>query len=112
MPSEWTRTYRGASGDEGRVFTSLYGTSEDITNEGYRRLLVNGIFWAVGLEDAIRPDLDVSFVGPFEPNTFGGGGAYAKGIRPEMYEGWTSPIPANHNTQKTDAKAKPKPAAK
>ncbi|MCP5551189.1 MAG: discoidin domain-containing protein [Akkermansiaceae bacterium] len=108
MPSEWTRTYKSASGKEGRAFTSLYGTSEDIRNEGYRRLLVNGIFWAVGLEDAIKPDLDVSFVGPFDPNTFGGGGAYALGIKPEMYAGWDSPIPANHNTQKTEAN----PAAK
>jgi hypothetical protein len=64
MPSEWTRTYKSASGKEGRVFTSLYGTSEDITNEGYRRLLVNGMFWAVGLEDKITPDLNIAFVGP------------------------------------------------
>ncbi len=110
MPSEWTRTYRSASGREGRVFTSLYGTSEDIRNEGYRRLLVNGVFWAVGLDAAIKPDLDVSFVGPFQPNTFGGGGAHAKGIKPEMYAGWDTPIPANHNTRKTESKAAPKKA--
>ena len=29
MPSEWTRTYKSASGKSGRVFTSLYGTPED-----------------------------------------------------------------------------------
>ena len=38
MPSEWTRTYRSPSGKTGRVFTTLYGTSEDITNDGYRRI--------------------------------------------------------------------------
>ena len=97
QPSEWTRTYKSGSGKEGRVFTSLYGTSEDITNEGYRRLMVNGMFWAVGLEDKITPDLNIAFVGAGKPNTFGGG-AYARGIKPEMYAGFESPIPANNNT--------------
>lgn len=104
MPSEWTRTYKSASGKEGRVFNTLYGTSEDITNEGYRRLVINGILWSLGLEASIKPDLDISFVGPFKPNTFGGG-AYAHGVKPEMYAGWDSPIPANANTKST---AKPK----
>jgi len=112
MPSEWTRTYKSASGKSGRVFTTLYGTSEDITNEGYRRMIVNGIFWALGLEDSIKPDLDVSFVGPFKPNTFGGG-AYAHGVKPEMYAGFTSQIPANNNTRSTKkAKQEEKPEAK
>lgn len=106
MPAEWTRSYRSRSGKEGRVFTTMHGTSEDIQNEGYRRLLCNGILWALGLEDAITAKLDYSFVGPFSPNTFAGGG-HARGIKPEMYAGWTSPIPANHNT-----KGDSKPAAK
>lgn len=105
MPSEWTRSYKSASGKEGRVFTSLYGTSEDITNDGYRRLLVNGIFWALGLEKKITPDLNIAFVGPFKPNTFGGG-AYARGIKPEMYAGFASPIPANNNTKDESKKKK------
>ncbi|CAN5909719.1 hypothetical protein BH11VER1_BH11VER1_09710 [soil metagenome] len=112
QPSEWTRTYKSASGKTGRVFTSLYGTSEDITNEGYRRLLVNGIFWTLGMEEAITPDLNIAFVGPFKPNTFGGG-AYARGIKPEMYAGFESPIPANNNTKKTEVrKEEPKKAEK
>ncbi len=99
MPSEWTRVYQGAAGKTGRVFTTLYGTSEDIMNDGYRRMLVNGCFWALGLEDSITPDLNIELVGPFQPNTFGGG-SYAKGIKPEVYSGFNSPIPANHNVQK------------
>lgn len=97
MPSEWTRTYKSASGKTGRVFTSLYGTPEDLTNEGYRRLICNGIFWAVGLENAITPDMHVATVGPFKPNTFGNQ-THARGIKPEMYAGFESPIPANNNT--------------
>ncbi|MCA9057024.1 MAG: hypothetical protein KDA85_00935, partial [Planctomycetaceae bacterium] len=57
------------SGKTARVFTSLYGTPEDLLNDGYRRLLVNGCYWAMGLEDAIKPDANIAFVGPFEPNT-------------------------------------------
>lgn len=107
MPSEWTRTYRSASGQTGRVFTTLYGTPEDITNEGYRRLVVNGCLWALGLEAAITPDLAVAFVGPFKPNTFGAG--YALGVKPGMYAGFTSPIPAHHNVrQPPPKKANPK----
>ncbi len=98
MPSEWTRSYKSASGKVGRVFTTLYGTSEDITNDGYRRMVVNGVFWALGLEDAIKPDLNIAFVGPFKPNTFNAGG-HARGIKPEMYAGFESPIPANNNTR-------------
>jgi putative membrane-bound dehydrogenase-like protein len=105
QPSEWTRTYKSASGKVGRVFTTLYGTSEDITNEGYRRLVVNGIFWAVSLESAIKPDLNVAFVGPFKPNTYNSGG-YARGIKPEMYAGFESPIPANNNTKNPNPPAK------
>ncbi len=98
MPSEWTRTYKSASGRTGRVFTTLYGASEDITNEGYRRMIVNACFWALGMEDSINAELKIDFVGPFRPNTFGDGG-YAKGVTPEMYAGFDSPIPANNNTR-------------
>ncbi|TWU58589.1 Trehalose utilization [Rubripirellula tenax] len=103
MPSEWTRTYRSESGQVGRVFTSLYGTPEDLTNEGYRRLMVNGIVWAIGLEDAITSDLNIAFVGPFKPNTFGNQ-THARGIKPEAYAGYESPIPAHNNISPPKAK--------
>ncbi len=105
MPSEWTRTYKSASGKMGRVFTSLYGTPEDILNDGYRRMMVNGCFWALGMDSSIKPDANIAFVGPFKPNTFAGG-AYARGIKPEMYAGFESPIPANNNTVDPNAKNK------
>ncbi|TWU15931.1 ThuA domain-containing protein [Allorhodopirellula heiligendammensis] len=103
MPSEWTRTYQGESGQEGRVFTSLYGTPEDLTNDGYRRLILNGILWAVGLEDDITADLNIELVGPFQPNTFGNQ-THARGIRPQDYAGFESPIPAHNNSGKAEKK--------
>ncbi|MGK0186156.1 MAG: hypothetical protein ACI9R3_001939 [Verrucomicrobiales bacterium] len=98
MPSEWTRSYKSASGKEGRVVTSLYGASEDLLNEGYRRTLVNASLWAIGLEDAITPGLDVSLVGPYKPNTFGNK-RYAAGVKPSVYSAFDSPIPAKAAAQ-------------
>ena len=101
MASEWTRTYVGEDGRTGRVFTSLYGASEDILNPGYRRMVVNGVYWSVGLEDQIRADSNIDFLGSYEPNTFGQR-REAKGVKPVDYDGFVSPIPANHNTAKPE----------
>ena len=40
-PGVWVRTYKNKAGRSGRVFASTYGASEDILNDGYRRMLVN-----------------------------------------------------------------------
>ncbi len=65
MPVAWYRTYTGASGKSGRVFTTTHGASEDLLNEGFRRMAVNALLWAAGLEASIQPDSDISFVGPY-----------------------------------------------
>lgn len=67
VPGAWTRQYQGKDGHAGRVFTSTYGASNDILSEGYLRLLLNGCIWAVGLEQKITPELNVAFVGPYNP---------------------------------------------
>jgi type 1 glutamine amidotransferase len=92
LPVAWTRTYRGASGREGRVFTTTHGASEDLRNEGFRRMLVNAALWAAGLEASITPTSDVSLVGPYRPTTYSFGG-FAKGVKPADMAGWDSPIP-------------------
>ncbi|MCC7010811.1 MAG: ThuA domain-containing protein [Acidobacteria bacterium] len=92
LPVAWTRTYRGTSGATGRVFTTTHGASEDLSNEGFRRMLVNAALWAVGLDGAIRPDSDVGFVGPFHPSSYSFGG-FVKGVRPADMAGWESAIP-------------------
>lgn len=94
-PGAWVRTYEGKSGKKGRVFTSTYGASEDLLNEDYRRLLVNGCFWAVGLEEAIKPDLTVDLVGPYHPVTFGFM-AHRPGVKPQELAGWESPLLPPH----------------
>ncbi|MBI1373949.1 MAG: hypothetical protein GC159_14595 [Phycisphaera sp.] len=93
VPGAWVRAYEGKDGKTGRVFTSTYGASDDITNDGYRRMLINACFWAVGLDDAIKPDLDVSFVGPFNPTWRHTHDYHVKPkIKPEELAGWDTPI--------------------
>lgn len=91
MPSTWTRQYAAKDGTMHRVFHSTQGASQDILDENYRRLLINGILWSAGMEKEIKPTLNISFVGPYKPNTFSFGG-HAKKVKPTDLAGWESPI--------------------
>jgi type 1 glutamine amidotransferase len=70
MPVAWTKTYKGESGKVGRVFTTTMGASQDFAHEGTRRMIVNGCYWALGLEDQIPPRSNVEIVGEFKPSPF------------------------------------------
>lgn len=92
-PNAWTRTYRGSkSGKPGRVFTTTSGASEDIMDDDFRRMLVNACFWALQMEDAIKPDNNVAMVGPYNPSTFRMNANYFVGVKPIELAGWESPI--------------------
>lgn len=91
IASTWTRHYKSADGSTHRVFHSTQGASLDILDENYRRLIINGIFWAVGMEKEIKPALDISFVGPYRPSNFSFRG-YAKKVKPSDLAGWNVPI--------------------
>jgi type 1 glutamine amidotransferase len=91
LPVVWTRTYKGSMGNEGRVFTTTHGASEDFENEGFRRMMINAAFWTMGMEGDIAAGSDVSFVGPYNPVTFSFGG-YRRGVRPADMAGWDTPI--------------------
>jgi hypothetical protein len=77
----WTKTYAGAAGRRGRVFTTTMGAAVDLPNPGLRRLLVNAVYWCVGLEDKIPPAANVELVGKYLPHGYGFG-KYQKGVRP------------------------------
>jgi hypothetical protein len=81
MPVAWTKTYAIEGGPQGRVFTSTMGAATDLVAEGTRRLLVNGCYWALGLDAKIPERSCVEFVGTFEPTPFGFNGA-RKGLKP------------------------------
>ena len=75
------------------MFTTTHGASEDLLNEGFRRMLVNAALWAVGLEDRIDGSSDVGLVGPFSPSRFDFKG-FVKQMKPSDLAGWDAPIPS------------------
>jgi len=81
MPIAWIKTYQGASGKTGRVFTTTMGAATDLASEGLRRLLVNAVYWCLGMEDQIPPRANVDLVGPYQPTGFGFG-KHIRGVRP------------------------------
>ena len=91
MPCTWTRHYTAADGSQHRVFHSTQGASQDLLDENYRRMILNGVLWAIGMEKEIRADLDISFVGPYRPGRFSFGG-HVKGVKPADLAGWDGPI--------------------
>lgn len=91
----WARDHytapSGAKKDARVVYTS-YGASEDLLDEGGRRFLVNACLWALGQEEAITADLDVSFVGDFRPSPYRGNAFSREGVKPADLAGWESAI--------------------
>ena len=81
MPLAWIKTYTGDTGNTSRVFNTTAGASVDLESEGLRRLLVNGCYWCMGMEDVIPEASVVDYVGDYAP-TFFGFGTFEKGLKP------------------------------
>jgi len=81
MPIAWTKTYTGTSGKAARVFTTTMGHEGDWKNEGFRRMMVNAAYWALGLENAIPTQACVDLVGTYDPLPIGYG-KHRKGVKP------------------------------
>jgi hypothetical protein len=82
MPMVWTREIRRESGTISRVVMSTIGASQDMESEDLRRLYVNSIFWAVGLESGIPKKADVRYVGEDWKASPFGGGKFRRGLKP------------------------------
>jgi hypothetical protein len=81
MPIAWTKTYSVKEGKTGRAFTTTMGSSTDFQSEGLRRLVVNGCYWALGMEDQIPEKSKVDLVGEFKPLPYDFNG-FKKGVKP------------------------------
>lgn len=81
VPVAWTKSYTGTSGKASRVFTTTMGHAGDLQSEGFRRLMVNACFWALGMEDKIPERAKVDLVGEYKPAPLGGGD-HKKGVKP------------------------------
>jgi hypothetical protein len=85
MPVAWLRTRRNESGKVNRILTTTMGAATDLLNEGVRRFLVNGAYWALGMEKRIPAKSNVDFVGLYAPTKFGFDG-FRRGVRPADLE--------------------------
>jgi hypothetical protein len=75
----WTREVKSESGKTNKILTMTMGAASDLVNEGLRRLIVNGVYWGLGLE--IPAKADVALVGDYQPSFYGFKG-FKTGVKP------------------------------
>ena len=83
MPVAWTREVKNDAGKVNKIVCTTMGSATDLQSEGMRRLVVNGVFWGLGIDVPQKANVDV--VGEFNPTMYGFGG-YKKGTKPSDYE--------------------------
>jgi len=83
MPVIWTRLHRNDNGTTTKILTSTLGSATDLENEGLRRLIVNAVYWGVGLDVPARAN--VAYVDEYIPSFYGFDG-FRKGLRPADFE--------------------------
>ena len=83
MPVVWTRMHKNASGTTNRIFTTTMGSATDLEDEGLRRLVVNAVYWGLGLD--VPAKADVTYVDEYVPSFYGFEG-FRKGLRASDFE--------------------------
>src|SRR5688572_23501155 len=79
MPVAWTRLYKSEKGKENKIFCTTMGSATDLESEGMRRLVVNAVYWGLGMD--VPQKADVAYVDEFKPTMYGFGG-YRRGLKP------------------------------
>jgi len=69
MPVVWTRLHLNEAGKQNKILTSTLGAATDLENEDLRRLIVNGVYWGLGLN--VPDKADVRVVDPYQPTMYG-----------------------------------------
>ncbi|MEM9346764.1 MAG: ThuA domain-containing protein [Planctomycetota bacterium] len=67
LPIAWTKTWTGNDGKASPILHFTMGSAKDFENEGVRRVIVNGVYWGLGMADQIKPDSDMSIIGEYKP---------------------------------------------
>jgi hypothetical protein len=88
MPIAWTREVPNEAGKTNKILCTTMGAATDLASEGLRRLVVNGVYWSLGLE--VPAKADVSVVGTYEPLMYGFNG-FRKGVTPASHLTSTQP---------------------
>jgi hypothetical protein len=71
LPVVWFKNWTTSGGETARVLHSTMGSGKDLENPGLRRLVINGVYWGLAMEDQITPDSSVEYVGEYKPLTSG-----------------------------------------
>lgn len=87
-PVAWTKSYKGANNSiNARVFFTTLGHPFDFKNVSMRKLALNGIYWALSIEEQIPSDgVNVEFVNAYEPNNSGFGMKYKQKMKPRQIQ--------------------------
>lgn len=82
MPVAWVRVVKNDAGTENKVFCTTMGAATDLATEGTRRMVVNAVFWGLGLE--VPEKADVTPVGDYQPTMYGFKGN-KQGLKPDDF---------------------------
>jgi len=77
MPVAWTREVKNEAGTTNKILTTTMGAATEIVDEDLRRLIVNGVYWGLGLEVPEKAEVPVS--AEFKPSNYG-----FKGFKPNL----------------------------
>jgi hypothetical protein len=88
MPVAWTREVPNAGGTKNRVLTTTMASASDLKDESLRRLLVNGVFWGLGLE--VPAKAEVAPVVEWKPSKYSFN-MFHKGLKAENFAGVLPP---------------------
>ena len=66
QPVAWVRNYKHESGVTNPILTTTMGSADDLTDENLRRLVINGIYWGIGLD--VPEKVDVTLQSNYNPN--------------------------------------------
>jgi hypothetical protein len=81
LPVVWVKDWKTSGGKTARVLHCTMGSAKDFENPGLRRLIVNGAFWGLSMEDQIQEDRSVEPIREYKP--LSSGFHYEKlGVRP------------------------------
>jgi hypothetical protein len=67
LPVVWFKYWQTRSGRQARVVQSTMGSAHDLQCADLRRLIINAIYWGLGMESAIDPWRSVDIVGTYKP---------------------------------------------
>ena len=82
LPVAWFKNWKTSGGLEARVFQSTMGSAQDLECADLRRLVINAVYWGLGMESDITSKRSVDIVGTYKP--LGSGFHYAElGVVPK-----------------------------